>query len=240
MKKLYVVFAFVLVAAIATMAFAPFGKTGCLPPGSYLFAQKDEEIYWAKMDSGLTSNKGNFNIGITGISPDDKIAVSRCSLYLSLIEPRKQAELYRVPVKGGWINQLTNTPNMSETGPFVSPDAAHILFTVWDPSSQPNVGIIDRSGANYQILIKNALAPSNYAENEPAVHKISQWGAMGFKFAENMRSIALRPEGNLVALVTAQGDLIAVPVDGNWIPVSNPIEVMTGYNLNYATWANIP
>lgn len=55
------------------------------------------------------------------------------------------------------------------------------------------------------------------------------------------RSVAFRPEGNLAAVITTDGDLVIQPVDSDWRPFGSPVPV-PGFpsNLSFVAWISVP
>lgn len=56
------------------------------------------------------------------------------------------SDLYRVPVRGGGVENLTNTPETSETSPLVGPTGLIALSTKLKSEGQSNVAVMDADG----------------------------------------------------------------------------------------------
>lgn len=97
--------------------------------------------------------------GVLGVSPDGKWVV-----FQSDHGGDEMYDLYAVPLAGGEVVNLTNTPTISETGARFSPDGKQLAFSI-KPKASPitNVAVMDMGSRAVRVLTRETTLDNGWS-----------------------------------------------------------------------------
>jgi len=134
------------------------------------------------------------------------------------------SDIYRVPVNGGAVENLTNTPDRRESGMLVGPSGGLVaLSTKLKSEGQANVAVMDASGA-VRVLTKETDPQYSWtavAWIEGGKALIANRDRVDSKVGEIWRiDVATGAATRLIAKADTVYDAVDVTPDGKWIAVN--------------------
>ena len=235
----------------------------CTMDGEYILAKEGKVITVREMDGDKVVNTYPIDIPLKGGSLNERIWAIECRIYFSwVLEGEVQSDLYWIGFSGGAIHRVTNTATINETDPVVYGSA--LSFTAQYDNDAVNVETTHLDGSNRLISQVNAFAPAydlaglltwsnspedenkgdwhSYSpENTPLTKHggkfLSRQGEATLVFSDPIRSAFYRPAGEYAVVINNNGDLLVYPVDADWIPSGDSID-LNQTDLQFAIWVD--